>query len=112
LPSLNPNQNDDGVFVFHAGTKTTSEGETVTSGGRVLAVTAIGSSPSQVGSLPYVSSSAFLYGISLRRLSYGQAVRQAYSALDSIHFEGMNYRCDIGSFFVKNSRTLECHMHE
>jgi len=44
----------------------------------VLAVTAIGSSPSQ-------------------------AVRQAYSALDSIHFEGMNYRCDIGSFFVKNS---------
>jgi phosphoribosylamine---glycine ligase len=56
--------------VFHAGT-TLSDGQFVTSGGRVLGVTALG-----------------------RDL---QAARDAaYAAVDKIHFEGAQYRRDIG----------------
>jgi len=56
--------------VFHAGT-TLSEGNVVVSGGRVLCVTALGDSV---------------------RL----AQRAAYDAIAAIHFEGMQYRGDIG----------------
>ena len=59
------------VTVFHAGTK--REGDAiVTSGGRVLGVTATGET------LP-------------------QAVRKAYEAAGKIHFEGAQYRTDIGA---------------
>jgi phosphoribosylamine--glycine ligase len=64
-----PQETDD-VVVFHAGTQLT-EGHVVTSGGRVLCVTALG------GTL---------------RL----AQQQAYETLKGIHFEGMQYRTDIG----------------
>jgi phosphoribosylamine--glycine ligase len=58
------------VVVFHAGT--TQDGELVrTSGGRVLGVTALGD-------------------------SVRQAQRAAYAAVASIHFDGMQYRSDIG----------------
>ncbi|HEX8739401.1 MAG TPA: phosphoribosylamine--glycine ligase [Casimicrobiaceae bacterium] len=58
------------VVVFHAGT--TQDGEFVrTSGGRVLGVTALGD-------------------------SVRQAQRAAYAAVASIHFDGMQYRSDIG----------------
>jgi phosphoribosylamine--glycine ligase len=59
------------VAVFHAGTK--REGDSiVTSGGRVLGVTALGDT------LP-------------------QAVQRAYEAAGKIHFEGAQYRTDIGA---------------
>lgn len=59
----------DGVEVFHAGTKTV-EGEVVTSGGRVLAVTALGQ-------------------------TIKEARERAYEAVSRIHFDGCYYRRDI-----------------
>jgi phosphoribosylamine--glycine ligase len=59
----------EGVQVFHAGTKT-ANGEVVTAGGRVLAVTALGS-------------------------TIANARERAYEALSRIHFEGCHYRRDI-----------------
>ena len=59
----------EGIQVFHAGTKT-ANGEVVTAGGRVLAVTALGS-------------------------TIANARERAYEALSRIHFEGCHYRRDI-----------------
>ena len=56
--------------VFHAGT-TLADGGVVVSGGRVLCVTALGD-------------------------SVKQAQRAAYDAIARIHFDGMQYRTDIG----------------
>lgn len=63
-------QDTDDVVVFHAGTQM-QEGQVVTSGGRVLCVTALG------GTL---------------RL----AQQQAYDAIKGIHFDGVQFRTDIG----------------
>jgi len=63
-------QDTDDVVVFHAGTQM-KDGQVLTSGGRVLCVTALG------GTL---------------RL----AQQQAYDTLKGIHFEGVQYRTDIG----------------
>ncbi len=60
----------DRVIPFHAGTKL-DNGELVTSGGRVLAVTGLGN-------------------------SHSEAVETAYKAVELIQFEGMRYRSDIG----------------
>ncbi|HXM93221.1 MAG TPA: phosphoribosylamine--glycine ligase [Candidatus Dormibacteraeota bacterium] len=60
-----------GVKVFHAGTKSTA-GELVTNGGRVLGVTASGS-------------------------SLDEALASAYQAASKIRFDGMHYRKDIGA---------------
>jgi len=60
-----------GVNVFHAGTRS-REGSIVTSGGRVLGVTAAAA-------------------------SIEAAVAMAYEAAGKIHFEGMHYRKDIGA---------------
>lgn len=65
----------DGVTVFHAGTATDSNGNTVTSGGRVLGVTAIAD-------------------------SYGAARDKAYLAASKISFDGMQLRRDIASGLV------------
>jgi phosphoribosylamine--glycine ligase len=59
-----------GVHVFHAGTSL-EDGRVVVSGGRVLCVTALGD-------------------------SVKQAQRAAYAAVTEIHFDGMQYRTDIG----------------
>jgi phosphoribosylamine--glycine ligase len=59
------------VTVFHAGTKLTDEGQVVSSGGRVLAVSAWGD-------------------------GLATAVNQAYNVVEKIHFEGAHYRKDIG----------------
>ena len=59
-----------GVQIFHAGTSL-SNGEIVTSGGRVLGVTAVAT-------------------------TLEDALHQAYKALAHIHFEGITYRRDIG----------------
>jgi phosphoribosylamine---glycine ligase len=63
-------QDTDDVVVFHAGTQM-ADGQVVTSGGRVLCVTALG------GTL---------------RL----AQQQAYDTIKGIHFDGVQYRTDIG----------------
>lgn len=60
-----------GALVFHAGTKRTNGG-LVTSGGRVLGVTALGD-------------------------DLAQAVAKAYTSIESINFQGMHYRRDIGN---------------
>ncbi|HTP99603.1 MAG TPA: phosphoribosylamine--glycine ligase [Casimicrobiaceae bacterium] len=66
-----------GVQVFHAGTAL-ADGHVVTSGGRVLCVTALGD-------------------------SVRQAQRAAYAAVGEIRFDGMQYRTDIGHRAVKKS---------
>ena len=63
-------QGDDTV-TFHAGTKFNGKGELVTSGGRVLCVVGLGD-------------------------DLHQARDKAYKALDKVHFDGMQYRKDIG----------------
>lgn len=62
--------------IFHAGTTTNDEGALLTNGGRVLAVTASGD-------------------------SIAAAVETSKLVLQDIHFEGMNYRKDIGYEFVQ-----------
>jgi phosphoribosylamine--glycine ligase len=61
---------EDGVVVFHAGTSF-DDGNVVTSGGRVLGVTALGS-------------------------DIRAAKERAHGAIEKIGFEGMHYRRDIG----------------
>jgi phosphoribosylamine--glycine ligase len=58
------------ALVFHAGAKYDNE-DVVTSGGRVMAVTAFGS-------------------------DYKKALEQTYNEVSKITFEGMNYRKDLG----------------
>ncbi len=64
---------DDGVVVFHAGTKEEG-GRVVTAGGRVLGVTAVG------------------YGHDLEG-----TIRTAYGAVRQITFDGAYFRSDIGA---------------
>ena len=64
-------ENVPGVEIFHAGTRKEG-GKFFTAGGRVLAVTAVGETPSQ-------------------------ARERAYDAAKCISFEGMRYRSDIGA---------------
>lgn len=59
-----------GAIVFHAGTKL-QDGQILTDGGRVLGVTAIGS-------------------------TFQEAITQTYKAVNYINFEGLYYRRDIG----------------
>jgi len=60
----------DGALVFHAGTKL-ADGDIVTSGGRVLAVTALAD-------------------------NMEQALKKAYKELAKLSFDGCYYRSDIG----------------
>ena len=62
-------------MVFHAGTAT-QDGVTRSSGGRVLCVTALGD-------------------------SVKTAQQRAYQAVQGIHFEGMQFRSDIGFRAIK-----------
>ncbi|HTM21926.1 MAG TPA: phosphoribosylglycinamide synthetase C domain-containing protein, partial [Kofleriaceae bacterium] len=64
-------ESGEDVVVFHAGTATQA-GRLVTAGGRVLGVTALGA-------------------------DVDAARARAYAAVDRIHFEGMQYRRDIGA---------------
>jgi len=68
----------DDVIVFHAGTAT-DKGKTVTAGGRVLAVTALG-------------------------ITVSNAIKRAYDAMAQVHFAGMQYRRDIGYKALARSR--------
>jgi phosphoribosylamine--glycine ligase len=66
------------VKVFHAGTKE-KDGQILTDGGRVLAVTALGN-------------------------TIADAQKRAYEAMKLIQFEGMHYRTDIGNQAVRGSK--------
>ena len=67
----------DDAMVFHAGSELDAEGKPRTSGGRVLCVTALGD-------------------------SVRQAQQRAYDVTRSIHFDGMQYRRDIGHRAIKS----------
>lgn len=62
----------EGCMVFHAGTQTGPDEKIYSSGGRVLAITALGD-------------------------SLGNARHKAYDYVNKISFEGVNYRKDIGT---------------
>lgn len=66
------------AVIFHAGTKLT-RGKIVTSGGRVLGVTALGK-------------------------DIQTAQKNAYKAIEKIHFQGIHYRKDIGDKAIKNTK--------
>jgi phosphoribosylamine--glycine ligase len=65
-----PGALEDG-HVFHAGTALNADGKPVTAGGRVLCVTAFGE-------------------------NFKAAQKRAYEITAGIHFDGMQYRRDIG----------------
>lgn len=58
-------------IVFHAGTSNSNSDETITNGGRVVAVTSFGE-------------------------DFKQALSKSYTSIEKIQFEKMNYRRDIG----------------
>ncbi len=72
IEGLDEAEEDPDVLVFHAGTALDSEGRLITAGGRVLAVSAVGS-------------------------DLEAARTTAYGALSKISFEGMHYRRDIAA---------------
>jgi phosphoribosylamine---glycine ligase len=63
---------EDGVTVLHAGTSTDADGRVVTSGGRVLAVTAVGA-------------------------DVAEARAKAYAGVDALRIEGSHHRTDIAA---------------
>lgn len=67
------------TVIFHAGTKM-ADGQLTTSGGRVLAVTGLDK-------------------------DLASAKDKAYQAIQTIHFEGMHYRKDIGAKALKDEHT-------
>ncbi len=70
ITGLDSLKDEKDLFVFHAGTRL-KEGEVVTNGGRVLAVTALGE------------------GVE-------EAISTAYEAVDKISWDGAYFRTDIG----------------
>lgn len=79
LPSLPLGKGEEpDVVIFHAGTKLNENGELVTNGGRVLGVSAVGD-------------------------TLQEALDKAYKAIESIHFDGMYYRKDIGADALKTN---------
>ena len=73
LPISGLDAQSDDVVVFHAGTEL-KDGQVVTAGGRVLAVSG------RASDLP-------------------TALQRAYAHIEHIHFEGMHYRHDIGQAY-------------
>jgi phosphoribosylamine--glycine ligase len=69
----------EGVKVFHGGTALNATGQLVTSGGRVLGVTATGS-------------------------DIDEAIRRAYEGVSKISWDGMQYRTDIGAKASRRSK--------
>ena len=64
------NKENESIF-FHAGTKIDSDGEVITAGGRVIAVSSYGN-------------------------NHNEAIKKSYKAIDKIKFKNINYRKDIG----------------
>jgi phosphoribosylamine--glycine ligase len=78
LPISGVESLNDGVVAFHAGTDV-DHGQLITAGGRVLSISATGA-------------------------NLTEAVRRAYAAVGSVHFEGMHFRHDIGEQAVTASK--------
>ncbi|MEC7118529.1 MAG: phosphoribosylamine--glycine ligase [Pseudomonadota bacterium] len=72
----------EGVKIFHAGTALTADGHTITHGGRVLCVTAMGE-------------------------SVLEAQTTALEACGHVHFHGMQYRSDIGYRAIAREQTTD-----
>ncbi len=70
LPVTGLDTLDDGIIVFHAGTRLGDEGETLTAGGRVLTVVALGK-------------------------DLEEARNKVYANISRINFKGAHYRTDI-----------------
>lgn len=68
------------VILFHAGTKKLN-GKILTSGGRVIGVTAIG-----------------------EENNFENTIKKVYSAIEKIKFDGMHYRTDIGKKAIEFSK--------
>ena len=77
IKGLDSFKNRDDLMVFHAGTSVDDKGF-VTSGGRVLGVTALGK-------------------------DIRSAKENAYQAIKKIHFDGMHYRKDIGDKAIRRN---------
>ncbi|MDQ2856990.1 MAG: phosphoribosylamine--glycine ligase [Acidobacteriota bacterium] len=73
INGLSAESDEDGVQIFHAGTAKSASGNWTTSGGRVLGVTATGE-------------------------NLADALARGYRRISKIHWEGMQYRRDIGTF--------------
>ena len=73
IEGLNIAGNDEHVEVFHSGTSQSEQGDWSTAGGRVLGVTARGE-------------------------TLAEALKRSYRAISDIHWNGMQYRRDIGVF--------------
>lgn len=71
ISGLDQVKKQDDVVVFHAGTQFDEDGRVITGGGRVLGVTALGE-------------------------NLKTALSKAYGAVETIHFDGMQFRRDIG----------------
>ncbi len=71
----------DRAIVFHAGTARSATGQLVTDGGRVLGITATGE-------------------------TLGDALRNCYSAVQQISWDGVQFRRDIGQFREVRSKTV------
>ncbi len=74
-----PEDGDIDSTIYHAGTKEL-DGELVTSGGRVLAVTSMGS-------------------------SIEEAIAKSYDTISKIEYKGKNYRKDIGQDLIKLAKS-------
>jgi phosphoribosylamine--glycine ligase len=83
----------DEAVVFHAGTKL-SGSRIVTAGGRVLGVVGLAE---EAASADKVNGKMGTEGLA-------RAIETTYRAVEKIHFEGMQYRKDIGSRIVRDAR--------
>lgn len=70
---------DTEAYVFHSGTKLNTEKEILTSGGRVLTLSALGETPTI-------------------------AQKNAYALIKQIHFDGLQFRSDIGTAAIMHKR--------
>jgi phosphoribosylamine--glycine ligase len=68
-------ENDNEILLFHAGTSRNEQGKIITSGGRVMAVTALAP-------------------------TLEQAIETCYKQAEKIRFDGVYFRKDIGREFV------------
>jgi len=83
----------DDAVVFHAGTRLSGV-RVVTAGGRVLGVVGMAEEP----------ASGYEADRRMGTDGLGRAIEAAYRAVREIHFEGMQYRKDIGRKIVRDAR--------